>query len=459
MGNRKLFVTSALTAMFAAFACVPIARAEDMTWSPVNNSRMYAINVTGKVWSAEGATVTISSKPGVTSPFGGLMGSFDATKYIGKDITLTAVAGASDGASNAILWIRTDGPTADAHLFRTTEKQYPVHDGEAPLRRGVRLTIPRDAKTVVIGALLSGTGTAHFEHFRVSSSEATAGEVDAPSLLDESVALIRTHALAADSVDWTSFLKEAHAHLSPGDPASKAYPDIESAIKRLNDGHSFFMNAGWATARSLNDGRNVASEVKVLQGGIGYVLLPAFSGPSDAQRDYVEAIAGAMESQVRSVKHGWVVDLRQDTGGDVPTMLAAVRALLGKDAVGAYRAPERDDYAVYAGRGMAFTPGPTIDLSGIPVAVLLGPRTSSAGEMVAIAFHGRPRTRSFGLPTSGQASANAPFPLKDGSRLALKTAIDVDRHGEPFGHEVTPDQRTNGDAIEPAIAWLSSQHL
>ncbi|MGV9658891.1 S41 family peptidase [Streptomyces koyangensis] len=57
-----------------------------------------------------------------------------------------------------------------------------------------------------------------------------------------------------------------------------------------------------------------------------------------------------------------------------------------------------------------------------PVAVLTGPRTASAGEAVAIAFRERPDTRTFGDPTSGVPTANAPYPLSDGALVVLTTA-------------------------------------
>jgi len=442
-----LFVSSVVSAQVAA---------PGMRWVPIGDVHAYTVNVTGKLWSAEGVAVTVAREEGSSSPTGGLMVGFDAGPYVGKNITLTGDVATKDGASDAAIWLRTDGPTPEAHIFQTTQQRFPIRDGEPAVLRSVRLTIPKDAKDVVLGVLLFGGGRASVDHLRLAISDAAIVNVDAPALVDEAVAVIRGHALAADTVDWDAFLKDAHNRLARGEPAPMAYPVIREAIKKLDDGHSFFMDAAWATSRTINDGTRDAPVVKVLPGGVGYVMLPGFTGPDNARRHYVETIAAAIERNAPSVTHGWIIDLRKDTGGAVPPMLGAVQALLGSEPVGGYRAPGKPDHLVYAGRELSFDRKPTVDLASVPVAVILGPHTSSAGEMVAIAFHGRAATRSFGSATSGQASANATFPLRDGSQLALKGAIDVDRHGNAFGKAVDPDERAGDDVVvSQATEWLT----
>ncbi|MGN6482297.1 S41 family peptidase [Luteibacter sp.] len=427
-----------------------------MTWVPVGDRHAYSVNASGKLWSAEGAAVTVSRQPGSSSPAGGLMAGFDAAPFVGKDITLTANLATTGGASNAAIWLRTDGPTPEAHTFQTTQQRFAVRDGEPAVLRSVRLAIPKDAKDVVLGVLLFGDGQANASHLRLTVADAATVNVDAPALLDEAVATIRAHALAAGAVDWDAFLKVEHTGLASGEPAAKAYPVIRDAIKKLDDGHSFFMDAAWATSTANNDGTRETPVVKVLPGGVGYVMLPGFTGPDDARRHYVETIATAIEHDAPSVTHGWIVDLRKDTGGAVPPMLGAIQSLLGSEPVGAYRTPGKPDHKVYAGRELSFERKPAVDLAAAPVAVILGPHTSSAGEMVAIAFHGRPLTRSFGTTTSGQASGNALFRLADGSQLALKGAIDVDRHGQVFGKAVEPDERVGDEAVlDRATEWLT----
>ena len=99
--------------------------------------------------------------------------------------------------------------------------------------------------------------------------------------------------------------------------------------------------------------------------------------------------------------------------------------------------------------------------------MLHGPRTASSGEAVAIAFRGRPLTRSFGLPTAGLSTANAGFGMSDGGVIVLTVATDVDRNGTIYGAAVEPDERASWTVANPtdasdgaaqaAIAWLREQ--
>src|SRR6266850_8052486 len=57
------------------------------------------------------------------------------------------------------------------------------------------------------------------------------------------------------------------------------------------------------------------------------------------------------------------------------------------------------------------------------VAVLTDIGVASSGEAIAIAFRGRPNTRSFGTPTCGLSTAVDQFPLSTGGRMAVVTGV------------------------------------
>jgi C-terminal processing protease CtpA/Prc len=104
-------------------------------------------------------------------------------------------------------------------------------------------------------------------------------------------------------------------------------------------------------------------------------------------------------------------------------------------------------------------------LESANVAVLTGPRTASSGEAVTISFIGRPRTRSFGLPTAGLSTANATMTLPDGAMILLTTAVEADRTGKRYGEKLAPDEvlpaaasgATDDPQLDRAVAWLKSQ--
>ena len=93
----------------------------------------------------------------------------------------------------------------------------------------------------------------------------------------------------------------------------------------------------------------------------------------------------------------------------------------------------------------------------VPVALLTDGRTASSGEAVLICFRGLDRTRTFGAPTAGYASANQPFPMPDGSKLVLTTGCDMARTGEEFCDDpIDPDVLTD-TPLEAALDWLNNK--
>ena len=92
------------------------------------------------------------------------------------------------------------------------------------------------------------------------------------------------------------------------------------------------------------------------------------------------------------------------------------------------------------------------------VAVLYDNQVGSSGEATAIAFRGRPRTRSFGVATCGVSTANQSYRLLDGSQLFLTVSTMADRTGTRYGGQLVPDEAIAGaDAqVARAVEWLRS---
>jgi C-terminal processing protease CtpA/Prc len=211
---------------------------------------------------------------------------------------------------------------------------------------------------------------------------------------------------------------------------------------------------------------------KVVNGDIGYVHLTGFaSGDSLAVRSYADSLQSLIKRIDGPEIKGWIVDLRENTGGNCWPMLAGIGPILGDGVCGFF--VSRDDKSSYhyndgKSGGGEYT---LVAISGEPykvqtsrVAVLTGAQTASSGEVLVAAFHGRPNTRSFGMSTAGLSTGNARFSLSDGSMLLLTTSVYADRHGYKFGKEIPPDEwvefsyesigSENDPAIEKAAEWI-----
>jgi C-terminal processing protease CtpA/Prc len=180
----------------------------------------------------------------------------------------------------------------------------------------------------------------------------------------------------------------------------------------------------------------------------------ATAGPNAARYTAARYTDGAHEA-IRRVATtrtcGWVVDLRRDTGGSLPPMLAAVGPVLGDGTAVGYRGADGAT-TWYGYKDGAFTTGGQPDRSLAasrparlphplsPVAVLTSRLTASSGEGIVMAFRGRSGARSFGEPTAGVPTGNNQHRLSDGAELYLTGAIGVDRTGHGYRTRVRPDQ-------------------
>jgi len=174
---------------------------------------------------------------------------------------------------------------------------------------------------------------------------------------------------------------------------------------------------------------------------------------------------------------GWIVDLRQNGGGNMWPMLAGIGPVLGNGTAGSFVFPEglTTPYLAagatltwsYSGGAACFDGQPntsvtapyTLRAPAPRVAVLQDGGTGSSGEAIAISFIGRPDTRSFGAATYGVSSANWGFSLSDGGVLQLLVALDRDRNGTTYGGSIAPDEPAAGpaEAVAAAVAWLTTR--
>jgi C-terminal processing protease CtpA/Prc len=205
-------------------------------------------------------------------------------------------------------------------------------------------------------------------------------------------------------------------------------------------------------------------KIEMLKDGIGYISIPGYFGTEKKANDaFIAEITTPISALASGVEHGWIVDLRENVGGNMWPMLGGLRPFLGNEDLGYFESASGRGPPWRAPGSSDQQPGP--DLTRAFVAVLTGARTASSGEAVAIAFRGRARTRSFGLPTAGLTSANMAFDLPDASRIMLTTAIDVDRDGKRYEGPLVPDEvvRSDGEgAIDVVLAaarsWLMTVH-
>ncbi len=289
------------------------------------------------------------------------------------------------------------------------------------------------------------------------------------------MALISTHAMYRDSVDYPELVKDAMILAADAKSTADCYPAIKFVLSGLKDHHSFFQTP--AEASFLNRDKDSAMTLpsgERLGSTVGYLKIPFCMAVNPAME---KVFADSLREAIRKIDNqqifGWVVDVRDNTGGNCWPMLLGLGPILGEgvfdkkykegkliDSVGYWAGTIKGKDALIIKTTTPYElyrPNPK-------VALLMNGMTASSGETVVLSFKSRPNTKIFGEPTYGLTTANQDFSLSDGAMLFICKAKQTDRMGNEYGGKIYPDvyvkddKNTAGDEIiETAVSWLKNR--
>ena len=143
-------------------------------------------------------------------------------------------------------------------------------------------------------------------------------------------------------------------------------------------------------------------------GGIGHLRISGFTGTTGTE------LAEALERFERSKGKGLVVDLRNNPGGLVSSVVDVASQFIG-DGLVLYQVDangDRRNWGVKSG-------GKALD---IPMVVLVNEFSASASEVFSGAIIDNDRGKIIGRTTFGKGSVNNLWPLNDGSGIIFTTA-------------------------------------
>ncbi|NIK08319.1 C-terminal processing protease CtpA/Prc [Xanthomonas arboricola] len=237
-----------------------------------------------------------------------------------------------------------------------------------------------------------------------------------------------------------------------------AYVAIDALVAQLDDGHSFLMRPSRRHAvEAVAQRERPAMQARLLPSGIAYLDVPGLMTSSkEVSNAYGTSLATALDQVAAQASCGWIVDVRNNTGGTMWPMINGLHPLLGDAVLGSFVDAAGKQSPWRARSSARATASLQIDR---PVAILIGPRTASAGEMVAISFRGRANTRSFGQPSAGQTTGNRSVDLPGGAVLAIASSHTQDRNGRRTDGRLQPDVLLGPqvDMIDAAAQWLRTQ--
>lgn len=301
----------------------------------------------------------------------------------------------------------------------------------------------------------------------------------ASAYLKEALDIMQNNSLHRYGIDWEKLYASAFKIAEHAQTPADTYDAIWYALNQLGDHHSHFRTPEMVTEveqMTVND--SPLPRGKLLLDKIGFIEIERYGSARDSEDSkYATMVQQLIRDLDAQDVCGWIIDLRENTGGSIGPMLAGLGPILGEGEIGAFVDADgnkmvwsyQDGQAWVEEYAQTHVNGPAYQLkvASPPVAVLTGMNTASAGESVVVAFRGRPNTRSFGLYTYGVPTANQVFPLSDGAWIALTTAFYADRTGQIYEDRIYPDEVVDvaweltiimEEIIpQPAIDWLMSQ--
>lgn len=431
-----------------------------VAFSTLNEHLGYQGASVGEPTSFQGSQVTISAERARASDYGGVIYTTSAQAWINQVVRVSAVLETASPDAKPWLWVRADGSSGKSIRFVSSAGRLISDDG----RINIDLRIPSDATRVVFGVAMRGAGEVTGRDIKLARSDLKipGSEVSAKQVYDKALMVVLANAYRANNLaeNVQDLRPELSSQPGTGYQAEKA---VRLLLRQLKDSHSMYVGPEEAYRYSRSGANPESASVALIDGEVGYVLMPSVGGTdSELALKFSTEIGKKLRDIKPKSRCGWVVDLRTNTGGSMWPMVSALGLFFGDERLGGFKA-RNGSINWWSMRSRWVTPiAGQSEARDAKIAVLLGPRTASSGEAVAVAFIGRENTQSFGVATSGQASSNRKFPLPDGSAIYLTTAVDVDRSGREVGERIVPDILLSEEVVaskevpKQALDWLTS---
>lgn len=307
------------------------------------------------------------------------------------------------------------------------------------------------------------------------------------------IQIVKYNSLYSDSLNWPLIEKEIDSISKLNQNVDKYSVSVNYIISKLRvagDYHTNYSSKEHTNKLTQQSCYDLQPECKYLGCNIAYIKVPAFASINDnICKDFATKIQLFIKTIDSNSIIGWIVDLRDNGGGNMYPMIAGLGPLTGEGVLGYFinkkglkrswsyrnglatdslteilikkngRNKSISSYSDIAGMPQVVNPY-TIKNKNAKIAVLINNHTASAGEMTCISFIGKPNTKLFGKASGGYTTANASFMLPDSSCIHLAARFTADRNMTKYHGKIIPDVIINNDfyyddrCLNEAINWL-----
>lgn len=311
-------------------------------------------------------------------------------------------------------------------------------------------------------------------------------------LIDTAIRFAKKYSLYRNRVNWVETENAVLAAAKNAKTFKEAEPAMQLLFQLLGDHHGAMVYKKdwikWQAPETPIDTtihsvllkkikKQSPVKAQLLEKGYGYLLIP---NNNPHMRGDNERIAQQLQDSLMKLNpehlQGLVIDLRLNPGGSMMPVLGGIINLFGQGKLGTFIDPASKTEFAWGITGNRIYNNPDTVLilkqTGRPVpdlkiVVLIGPRTASSGEAVAISFKGRKNTRFIGEDTWGYTTANDSFQFGNDLSVFMATSVEADRNGNIYWDHVSPDEVIIGgddfdnlqadQKVKAALKWLKAK--
>lgn len=255
-----------------------------------------------------------------------------------------------------------------------------------------------------------------------------------------------------DEVDWNDLKNRLQAALdAPANTDPLPYVFSFLARELPAGGHSYVFST---EAPGAYDSSTQLPTCKALNDQTAVLRLPQTPSSEADEADYVQRALRCFDN--KKIRH-WIIDLRDNKGGNAAVQIAAMAPVLGAGIQFQYLNNARRYIPVRIAKGGVYNqdvlrykfrhqPG---YLDGkLDFSVLIGANCSSACEALAIALKGKTHVRLIGEKTGAYATANEILKINDAYSMAITSGYMADKKGKLVYPDVLPDIYMSTETID-----------
>jgi hypothetical protein len=303
-----------------------------------------------------------------------------------------------------------------------------------------------------------------FVLFSTQSLAQTITVKQAQKLSKEIAGCIKKNSIFSDSLNLEGIEKDFEQYIDTFNTYQEVGYYYTRQLHKAGDKHSFYVHKSTLENFSQKQKERIGFSYQLLEGNIGYLSIPGFlSTDNNVINDFANQIHNAIRKLDSIVNiNGWIVDLRNNEGGNMWPMVLGLNPLIGNEVPGYFKNTGQKNAAEWKTsspfNGVTIKEPYQLKNPKSKIAVLYSKRTASSGETTAICFIGKPNTKSFGEVTAGLTTGNHIFNLSDDNIFILATSYIMDRNKKMYSGSITPDvlieKPDNDNVIEEAKVWL-----